>query len=224
MQQELDFFIQGCTEQGLATESAHIGRIPVTRLPGLGITLARGGLGKTQFAVQTQHLIDCGSDWNAVLCAGAAGALDDRLDVGDVVVGTETIEYDIRNKFGKPMLPRFRSDATLLDEFKHIETIAASFRIHFGAIASGDEDIVDVARREEVRGLTNALANGWEGAGGARACQFSGVPFIEIRGISDGADETAALDFETNLPNTMRNVARVITQWANKFKVAWKSK
>lgn len=213
LQKERDQFLQGCVEQGLETQDGLVGKMPTSRLPQLGITLATGGLGKAQFAVQTQHLIDRGPRWDAVICAGAAGALDDDLAVGDVVVGTETVEYDMRNRFGKPLLPRFSSSSSLLAEFKRVEGLG-SFRVRFGAIASGDEDIVDRARRREVREMTGALANAWEGAGGARACQFSGVPFIEIRGISDNANETAARDFETHLPLAMRNIARVITAWA----------
>jgi adenosylhomocysteine nucleosidase len=214
LQKELDFFIQGCAEQGLTMETSALGRMPIICLPRLGLTLAQGGLGKAQFAVQTQHLIDCGGDWDVVICAGAAGALDDRLSIGDVVVGTKTIEYDIHNKFGKPLLPQFESAESVVEGFKRIEMAGSSFKLHIGAIASGDEDIVDVGRRREVRELTGALANAWEGAGAARACHFSNVPFVEIRGISDGANETAAQDFEKNLQITMRNVALVVTRWA----------
>jgi adenosylhomocysteine nucleosidase len=214
LQKELDFFIQGCAEQGLAMETSTLGRLPITCLPGLGLTLAQGGLGKAQFAIQTQHLIDCGEGWDVVICAGAAGALDDRLSIGDVVVGTQTVEYDIRNKFGKPLLPQFDSAESVVEDFKRIEMAGSSFKLHLGAIASGDEDIVDVGRRREVRELTGALANAWEGAGGARASTFSRLPFVEIRGISDGANETAAQDFEKNLQMTMRNVALVVIRWA----------
>ena len=214
IQAEFDFFVQGCAEQGLAMELSMLGRLPITYLPSLGLTLAQGGLGKAQFAVQTQHLIDSGGGWDVVICAGAAGALDDRLSVGDVVVGTQTIEYDIRNKFGKPLLPQFDSAESVVEDFKRIKVFDDSFKVYVGPIASGDEDVVDVGRRREVRELTGALANAWEGAGGARACRFSQVPFVEIRGISDGANETAAQDFEKNLHITMRNVALVVTRWA----------
>lgn len=216
MQEELDFFLQGCVEQGVATETCVLGRMPVTSIPSLGLALARGGLGKVQFGIQTQHLIDCGVGWRAVICAGAAGALDDRLSIGDVVIGTETVEYDIRNKFGKPLLPRFPSDKALVEDIKSVRLADNSFTVYVGTIASGDEDIVAVKRRQEVRDLTGALANAWEGAGGARASHFSNLPFVEIRGISDGANETAAHDFEKNLPTTMRNIAKVIVAWADR--------
>jgi len=214
MQEELDGFLDGCTEQVVSIETVMLGRLAVQHLPGLGITAAQGGLGKAQFAVQTQHLIDSSPGWDLVICAGAAGALDDRLVVGDVVIGTETAEFDIRNNFGKPLLPRFKGDAGVVETFRFLTLAGAPFTIHLGTIASGDEDIVDAGRRRAVRDLTGALATGWEGAGGARASHFSNVPFVEIRGISDEAGESAAHDFVRNLPMTMRNIATVVVAWA----------
>lgn len=76
MKEELDFFVQGCIEYGITTETSMLGRIPVTYAPSLDLTVAQGGLGKAQFAVQTQHLIDHTSDCDVVICAGAAGGLD----------------------------------------------------------------------------------------------------------------------------------------------------
>lgn len=74
--------------------------------------------------------------------------------------------------------------------------------------------MVSEERRAEVRTRTGAVVVAWEGAGGARACQLRGIPFVEIRGISDGANQTAAGDFVANLPVVMGNVASVVTSLA----------
>jgi adenosylhomocysteine nucleosidase len=215
MQEEFDFFVQGCQKQTIPTENVMLGRIAGTSLPTLHLAVAPGGLGKTQFAVQTQHLIECTSDWELVICAGAAGGIDDAVGIGDVVIGTETVEYDIQNKFGTtPLIPRFQSANAIVDSFNQITLRNPTFHVHCGAIASGDEDIVDSDRRREVRERTGALATAWEGAGGARASHFSGIPFIEIRGITDMTNETGPQDFEKNLQCTMSNVARVVVAWA----------
>ena len=214
IQAEFDFFLQGCVEQGIDAETSMLGKLSVAHLPVLGLIVAQGGLGKTQFAVQTQHLIDAYPGLDMVICAGAAGALAVELAVGDVVIATETVEHDIRNRFGNPLLPRFRSAQTILATFQRLPLANSSFRVHFGPIASGDEDVVSTERRQEIQDLTGALAVAWEGAGGARACHFSNVPFVEIRGVSDSANHDAASDFVQNLPGTMRNVARLITAWA----------
>ena len=215
---EFDFFLSACTEMAGQAEYLTLGRVNVVQFAHLGtrperlLTLARGGLGKVQFAVHTQHLLDVGPTWDLVICAGAAGALVDTFSIGDVVVSTETVEHDINNHFGPPRLPKFRGAQSAINDIKRISS-AFSFQVHFGPVASGDEDVVDLERRTAIRQLTGALAVAWEGAGGARACQFSQVPFVEIRGISDGADSDAASDFLSNLKHVMRNIATLIIAW-----------
>ncbi|MFA5189379.1 MAG: 5'-methylthioadenosine/S-adenosylhomocysteine nucleosidase [Verrucomicrobiia bacterium] len=211
-QDEFHYFLQACLEKSYQADTAFTGKLPVTHFPALGIAVACGGLGKTQFAVQTQHLIDL-AHWDWVICAGAAGALVESISVGDVVVATETVEHDIRNKFGKPMLPRFGGAKTILEHCHQTLPASSAFKVHFGCVASGDEDVVESERRKALHLQTGALAVAWEGAGGARACQFSDVPYLEVRGVSDSANGKAALDYEKNLPLVMSNVARVVLSW-----------
>ena len=219
LQEEIDPFLKACSERGVHAEDSVIGKLPVVHFPDLGITLAPGGLGKVQFAVQTQYLLDARPDWDLVICAGAAGGLVDELFVGDVVVATETVEYDINSKFGEPLLPRFVCAETAIDDLRRVLLPPDSFEFHVGPIASGDEDVVEAERKESLHKITGALAVAWEGAGGARACRFNDVPFIEIRGVTDRANESAASDYEVNLETAMKNVATLIVTWVRKLKV-----
>jgi nucleoside phosphorylase len=43
-----------------------------------------------------------------VICAGAAGSLVPELSVGDVAVGTETVEHDYRLLFATAALPELQ--------------------------------------------------------------------------------------------------------------------
>ena len=213
MREELDFLLQSCTKTGFRAESAMIGRLPVVRLLDLGVTLARGGLGKVQFALQTQHLLDTCSDWDLIVCAGAAGALADEVSVGDVVVATTTVEHDYNNKFSERALPKFDGARAVIADLKSVSQSVNAFNVHFGPVASGDEDVVETERKRVLHESTGALAVAWEGAGGARACAFSHIPFVEIRGVTDTADHNAASDFEQNLEIAMSNLAILITAW-----------
>jgi adenosylhomocysteine nucleosidase len=213
--EELNCFLQACLEQAYQAEIVATGRLSTTYFPKLEMAVAYGGLGKAQFAVQTQHLIDV-AHWDLVICAGAAGALVDNLSVGDVVIATETIEHDIRNRFGKPLLPRFSGSEKDLENCRRALQTPLGFQIHFGPIASGDEDIVDRERRRAIHVQTGALLVAWEGAAGARACQFSGAAYLEIRGVTDSANSAAALDFQSNLEKAMQSVAQTVislAQW-----------
>ena len=53
IQPELDFLLQAWAEKGFHIQTFMIGRLLVMHLPKLDVTLACGGLGKVQFAVQT---------------------------------------------------------------------------------------------------------------------------------------------------------------------------
>jgi adenosylhomocysteine nucleosidase len=213
MKEEKELFSQRCAESGYRSLEIDIGRPSALSFPGLNLTLAWGGTGKVQFAVQTQHLLESGIQPDLVICAGAGGALVDHLKVGDVVVGTSTIEHDFREGFIDIPRPKFDVDPVVVESLSQVRVTGFGFQVDFGTVASGDEDIVSQARRTELHDTTGAIAVGWEGAGGARACHFNGIDFVEIRGITDAADEGAAADFRQNLGVAMDNIAQFIIAW-----------
>lgn len=213
MREELNHFARCCSESGYRSLDAVTGRLSILDFPELNLILARGGTGKVQFAVQTQHLLESGIGPDLVICAGAAGSLVDHLQVGDIVIGTATVEHDIREGFIDSPLPRFEADPAILDSFSMVPNDALAFPVHFGVVASGDEDIVSEDRKRSLHNATGAIAVGWEGAGGARACRFSKVSFVEIRGITDAADEGAPADFQHNLAAAVGNIAIFLIAW-----------
>lgn len=213
LQAELDFFTQRCFKRGFIAEKSMLGRLPVVDFPRLGVTLAPGGFGKTQFAVQTQYLLDIESNWDMVVCAGAASGLSDALSIGDVVVATSTVEHDFNNRFGPRLLPKFDGSPIALAELRGIAPLMTAFRVHFGPLANGNEDMAEPEESQASKEAMGAVAVAWEGAGGARACSFNSVPFVEIRGITKAANANASSDFETNLEWVMNNVATLIIEW-----------
>ena len=209
---ELDAVAAALTDQGLSCHDIEIGRLAATQWDN-GLITVRGGLGKAQFGVQTQHLIDHVDGLSLVVCAGSAGGLVEDLAVGDVVIGTETVEHDFKWTFIERELPRFEGHQPTISDLKNSSALQnTSFQVRFAAIASGDEGIADSQRAEQITQATGAVAVAWEGAGGARACAFSGVPFLEIRGISDSADHNARSDFFANIPVALANVSEVLAQ------------
>ncbi len=213
LQAEFDFFIRRLDEHGYSSTNRQIGRIAARQVPALDIIVARGGHGKTQFGVQTQHLLDHTQDVEAVICFGAAGALAEDLAVGDLVLATETVEHDYTERFRSHPLPRFAGNAALLAALRRLPLQSLPFGVHFGIVASGDEDVIELERAAALRQATEACAVAWEGAGGARSCLFSGIPFVELRAITDTADHNAAANFDANLQVAMANVAALAALW-----------
>lgn len=56
LQKEYDDLHHSLTALGSTPKRGRIGKLDVAYFPALHVTLARGGHGKTQFGIQTQHL------------------------------------------------------------------------------------------------------------------------------------------------------------------------
>jgi len=173
-----------------------------------GVACATGGHGKVQFALTTQMLIRELSP-RLVVCAGAGGGISTGLNALDVVAGVQTVEHDFNLRFVKKPLPRFTGDGASLTKLRETSEWPG-FRLHFGIVASGDEDIVDAVRAATVRASTEGLVVAWEGAGGARAAAFCKTPYLELRVITDMADGQAPQDFQRNVQAGMKNIAAVL--------------
>jgi adenosylhomocysteine nucleosidase len=213
MREERAHFASRCSEFGYRSRETTAGLLPILEFPELNLILAEGGTGKVQFAVQTQHLLESDMGPDLVICAGAAGSLAEDIHVGDLVIGAVTVEHDIREGFIDAPLPRFEADPDLIASFSRVPKNKYSYSVHIGTVASGDEDIVSSERKRSLNEATGAIAAAWEGAGGAKASRFSGVPFVEIRAITDAADEGAASDFRQNLATAMGNIAEFLIAW-----------
>ena len=209
IEEEMRAFESALGGRGLQAEPAAVGRLPASSYYEGRVLVLQGGLGNAQFGVRTQHALDNVEEVGTVVCAGVAGALSEKLSVGDVVVATATIEHDFNWLRGER--PAFQGHGPYVSALREQVTPPGSaFKLHFGPVASGDEAIVDMARARELHESTGALAVAWEGAGGARAAAFSGVPFVEVRGISDMADREAPDVWKENIQGAMGNVAAVL--------------
>lgn len=215
LQEEYDELCNSLCALGVEAIEDKIGKLNVHRFRALNATLAPGGHGKTQFGIQTQHLLDH-ARFDLAICTGAAGALAPDVQVGDIIVATSTIEHDYNLKFAKRPQPQFAGDTQSIAQLQKLDVANTGFNVHFGVMAGGDEDVIEVQRGRELRSLHNALAVAWEGVGGARAAAFSEVPYLEIRGATDTADHEAPVVFDVNLKIVMRNIAWLIAAWLGK--------
>jgi len=212
IQEEYNNLYNSLTALGLDSRKSGIGKLTVDYFPELNITLARGGHGKTQFGIQTQYLLDH-AQFDLVICAGTAGAIDPEVKIGDLIVSTTIVEHDYNNKFSVKPKPQFHGDAKSIEQLRALNLTDADFRVHFGIMAGGDEDVIDLERGKELRELHTALAVAWEGVGGARACAFTEAPYLELRGATDTADHEAPAVFDVNLKIVMKNIACLLYKW-----------
>jgi len=144
-----------------------------------------------------------------VIFVGVAGGIDVQLRQGDVVVGIGHVQYDVdvsafgRAKYELPSIGKvlIEADAELVSL---AETSAARFvsdtgdKLYTGVIATGDKFVSDSKIKAELQnGIANLLCVDMESASAAQVCFEHGVKFVALRVISDNADESASLDFES---------------------------
>jgi adenosylhomocysteine nucleosidase len=212
LREEYNELYESLSALGLTARPDKIGRLDAYCFPEIHVILVRGGHGKTQFGIQTQHVLDH-AKFDLVICAGAAGALAPDVKIGDLIVATSTLEHDYNLKFSVRPKPVFAGDRKSIEQLQALDLSDADFKVQFGIMAGGDEDVIEITRRAELQKAYNALAVAWEGVGGARASAFSEIPYLEIRGATDTANHEAPVVFDTNLKIVMKNIALLLCQW-----------
>lgn len=153
---------------------------------------------------------------------GTAGALAEGLKIGDIVIAERLVQHDLD---ARPMIPRFELpllNRVYVDSDRRLTQIAicavsnilkrgvgrvmgeknaSDFnidtpRLILGDIASGDQFVNSVAKRESIlEELPDVQCVEMEGAAVAQVCYEFNLPFAVIRVISDTADHNARVDF-----------------------------
>lgn len=154
----------------------------------LTLITAKSGVGKVNAAIAATILInefapDC------IISSGVAGGLDRSVDIGDVVLGSETCYHDVY--MGKEVVQktsrhegRFAADAQLLHK-------AESLRDRFpmlksGLICTGDQFIDSREKMQRIKDeYPEALAVDMESCSLAQTCAHFNTPFMALRIISD---------------------------------------
>lgn len=173
------------------------------KLSGKPVVVVRSGIGKVNAAMCTQILAD---DFGVetVINTGIAGSLDADIDIGDIVLSTDTLEHDMDAvNFGYPLgqIPRmdtlsFKADDSLRKLAKDVcERINPDVKVFEGRVVSGDQFISDKEKKKWLIDNFAGLCTEMEGAAIGHAAYLNQIPFLIIRAISDKADDSATMDY-----------------------------
>lgn len=170
---------------------------------GCPVVVVRSGIGKVNAAVCTQILADCyGVD--RIINTGIAGSLNAKIDIGDIVLSTDTLEHDMDAvTFGYPLgqVPRmevlaFEADEELrLTAKKVCERVLPELKVFEGRVVSGDQFVSDQDKKNWLVEHFDGLCTEMEGAAIGHTAYLNGIPFLVIRAISDKADDSAVMDY-----------------------------
>jgi adenosylhomocysteine nucleosidase len=207
------------------------------RLDGQPVVLAEAGIGKVNTAA-VATLLAAQFQARILVFSGVAGGLDPALAIGDVVIATRAIQHDcgvIEDQRLQPYqaghVPFFNPteelgyavDPALLERVRgRLEGLAlpplsalaggAGRRpqLVFGTILAGDQYIHCEATRVRLQQEFAAQAVAMEGGALAQVARRLGLPWLEIRALSDLAGKDSRFDFAAFVHEVAASSARIL--------------
>ena len=212
-------------------------RFDLGRLDGHEVVLVGAGIGKVNTALVATLLADrfaC----RLIVFSGVAGGLDPALRIGDVVIADRTLQHDAgviegerlstyqaghvpffnpTDRFGHPvdaaLLARLqaRLEGFTLPALSRAAGGEGSLpRIVFGTILSGDQYIHCEATRERLFRDLGGAAVEMEGGALGQVAEAFGIPYLDIRALSDLAGRDSRFDFATYLSEVAGGSAMIL--------------
>lgn len=180
------------------------------------VVLVRSGIGKVNASICTQVLIDLYAI-DYIINVGVAGAISNKLSIGDIVISTEAMHHDFDTTvFGDELgiIPRMENSIFKADEelIKIALNAVQSLNINSfsGRIVSGDRFVSDVNEKNKIREVFSPLCVEMEGAGIAQTCYLNKIPFVIIRSISDNSDEGSPTNYEEFFVQSAKNASNLV--------------
>ena len=184
----------------------------------INVIAVKCGVGKVNAARTVQILIDR-FHVNKIINIGSAGALNPKLNIGDIVIGKKLIQHDFditafnHNKgyitdvgdyisCDNNLIEKFKAAANKLDD--------KEYKIITGIIASGDIFCTEVKMKEKIYSKFNADCIEMEGAAIAQVCYLDNIPFIVVRSISDSPNGNNAIVFDEFIKLASKRCALIL--------------
>jgi len=160
---------------------------------------------------------------DVLLFTGVAGAVNDELKIGDLIVATKLPQHDLDiTIFGHPhgYVPEgsvyVEADKDLIALSK-IVAQEMGVKVKEGIIATGDQFIASQERKGFIADTFHADALEMEGASVAVVCDALGVPFFILRAISDSADMDAGFNFDEFVESSAKESANFLMKMVDKL-------
>jgi len=224
--------IMGAMEEEIEPLLAHFENVNVVEFAnnkyyevnhnGLAIVIAYSKIGKV-FASLTANTMIQKFGCDTLLFSGVAGAINPKLKIGDLIIADKLCQHDLDiTAFGHPngFVPGGNVFVETSKELREVAIEVAKendIKVIEGTIATGDQFVHSVERKEFIESTFNADALEMEGASVAVICDALDIPFFILRAISDSADGGADIDFDEFLKSSAQNSANYLIQIINKL-------
>ena len=168
------------------------------------VVVVKCNMGKVNAGVCASILINT-FKCTKIINTGCAGSLDNKLDIGDVVVSIDGVQHDFDTEpigFLKGEIPytglyAFPADINLRNvAVKSIKESYPDINVYEGRICSGDQFINKKEQKERIISDFGGLCCEMEGAAILHVCYLYHTPCVVIRAISDKPDETSFVEYQ----------------------------
>ena len=186
--------------------------------------IAKCGVGKVFSAMCSEAMIMKYKP-DIIVNIGVAGGLSKTLNIGDIVIADSVAQHDMdttalgneRGFLSEIGLVKISVDKEILAALEEAcRCIGISYEI--GTIASGDEFVSNAEKKQFITETFSAQACEMEGASIGQVCFVNKVPFGVLRAISDGANDSADMDFPTFAVMAAETSAKVIESFIDIIK------
>ena len=190
-------------------------------LCGKNVVVVKSGIGKVNAAVCAQILAD-EFHVDAIINTGIAGSLNNEINIGDIVLSTDTLQHDVDAvAFGyEPgQVPRmdvlsFPADEKLIDSaYKACKTACPDIGVFKGKVVSGDQCIADNEVKDKIKSMFGGLCTEMEGAAIGQVSYLNSIPYIVVRAISDKADNSASVDYPAFEKKAIKNLVNMMIEF-----------
>lgn len=188
------------------------------KLFGKDVVIATCGIGKVFAALCAQTMILRYSP-DIIINTGVAGTLTGKLSVCDVAISSDVVQHDMdTSAIGDPVglisginIINIPADKMLCQAVEEAAE-KAGLNCVIGTIASGDVFVAYEERKSYIKETFGAIACEMEGASIGQVCYVNSVPFVVIRAISDGGDESAAMSYDKFVAVAAKNSIKLVCE------------
>lgn len=187
------------------------------KIGGVDVVIVKCGMGKVNAGICVQILLDL-FNVTHVINTGVAGALNNALDIGDIVIAVDAVQHDFdvepigfrRGEIPYTGLVAFKADDELRKKaVEAVRAAAPDVKVIEGRICTGDQFIASKEQKEKIISSFGGDCCEMESGAIAQACHLNHVPFIIIRAIADKADASETVDFHEFEEETARHCAAI---------------
>ena len=193
---------------------------------GYPVVVVRSGIGKVNAAMCAQ-ILAVKYKVDAIINTGIAGSLDANIDIGDIVLSTDSLEHDMNVKglgYERGVVPDqeasiYPADAELRAVAKEAcEKVCPDINVFEGRVVSGDIFVSEKAMKDKMVKDFGGTCTEMEGASIAHVAWLNQIPYLIIRSISDKADDSAEMDYPSFQKMAIENSVKLVTAMMNSMK------